>query len=119
MEEKKTFGTGAKVWLWLVLVLNAISALTSIMTIAASPLTGILSVLAGALAAVGAAVLMFKMTKMGFYIICGGAVCGMIGSIITSATLLGAAGIVGSVVGAVLMPLITFFVIKSKWNELA
>ena len=102
--------TGLKVWLWLVLVFNAIGAVTSVIAALLVPLMWLV-VVAEALVVAGAVMLLFPRKKMGFYLICGGAVVNLIVNIIVGGN------IVTSVISAVIMPLIIWLLIKNTWYE--
>lgn len=102
--------TGLKVWLWLVLVFNAIGAVTSVATAFLIPGMWIV-VVAEVLVVAGAAMLLFPRKKMGFYLICGGAAVSLVLNIILGGN------IVSSVISAVIMPLIVWLLIKNTWYE--
>lgn len=102
--------TGLKVWLWLVLVFNAIGAVTSVATAFLIPGMWIV-VVAEVLVVAGAAMLLFPRKKMGFYLICGGAAVNLVLNIILGGN------IVSSVISAVIMPLIVWLLIKNTWYE--
>ena len=63
---------GLKVWLWLVLAVNAISGVMAIVSALLIPLMWVV-VAAEALVVAGAVMLLFPRKKMGFFLICGGA----------------------------------------------
>lgn len=102
--------TGLKVWLWIVLVLNAISCVGAVITALLVPLAWI-SVVLGLLVVAGAAMLLFARRKMGFYLICGANVLGLI------VNLMLAANPVVSVIQAIVMPLIIWLLMKNIWYE--
>lgn len=102
--------TGLKVWLWIVLVFNAISGVTAIATAFLIPFMWVV-VLAEALVVAGAVMLLFPRKKMGFYLICGGAVVSLIVNVILGNS------IVSSAISAVIMPLIIWLLIKNTWYE--
>ncbi|MCI8586911.1 MAG: hypothetical protein HFI92_13680 [Lachnospiraceae bacterium] len=102
--------TGLKVWLWLVLVFNAIGAVTSVA--AAFLIPGMWIVVAAeVLVVAGAVMLLFPRKKMGFYLICAGAAVSLVLNIILGGN------IVSSVISAVIMPLIIWLLIKNTWYE--
>ncbi|MDE6620549.1 MAG: hypothetical protein K2K74_08720 [Lachnospiraceae bacterium] len=107
------WGTGAKVWLWIVLVLNALSCISIVLLIAISPAIAIISLVLEIILIVGVILLLFKQQKMGFYVLCACSVLSAIFNIVLGT------GVVRSVASAVLFPLITYLVIRSHWNELA
>lgn len=101
---------GLKIWLWIVLVCNALSAVGGVVTALAVPL-GWLSVIACVLVAVGCAILLFQTKKLGFYIVCAGAVVSLVTSILIGAN------IIVAIISAVVLPLIIFLLMKNTWNE--
>ncbi|MDE6915839.1 MAG: hypothetical protein K2P39_03450 [Lachnospiraceae bacterium] len=107
------WGTGAKVWLWLVLVLNALSCLSVLAVFAIAPAAAAISLVLELIIIVGVVLLLFKKQKLGFFMLCGCSVLSLITNIIAGTN------IATAVISAVLLPLITFFIIKSHWNELA
>ena len=102
--------TGLKVWLWIVLVVNAISGVTAIATAMLIPLMWVV-VVAEALVVAGAAMLLFPRKKMGFYLICAGAAVSLILNVVLGEN------VIGSVISAVIMPLIIWLLIKNTWYE--
>lgn len=101
--------TGLKVWLWIVLVLNAISAVISLIAALISPVLWI-SVIAGILIIVGA-IMLLQTKKIGFYLICGAAVVGLIVNVINGRNIFMA------LISAVVMPLIIYLLMKNTWNQ--
>ena len=83
MEEKRKLGTGLQVWLWIIFVLNIITALGALAAVVGSAALGVgpvytvlcvVSFLLEIVLIVGIAMLLFKSKKVGFYMICGAAV---------------------------------------------
>lgn len=101
---------GLKVWLYLVLVLNAISVVTSIIAALVSPASWIL-VLTSVLIVAGAALLLFKTQKLGFYLICAAAVVNLIFNVVSGIS------IFVSIIPAIIMPLIIYLLMKNTWSE--
>ena len=101
---------GLKVWLWLVLVVNAIAGVTAVVTALLIPFMWVV-VVAEILVVAGAVMLLFPRKKMGFFLICGGNAVSLIVNVILGQN------IVSSVVSAVLMPLIIWLLIKNTWYE--
>lgn len=101
---------GLKVWLWLVLAVNAISGVMAIVSALLIPLMWVV-VAAEALVVAGAIMLLFPRKKIGFFLICGGAAVSLVLNIILGGN------IVSSVVSAVIMPLIIWLLIKNTWYE--
>lgn len=116
-----TWNTGAKVWLWIVFVLNIIAfVFAAIGVIGLTALLGplvlvatLLSLVVEVILIVGVAMLLFKGKKIGFYLLVACAVIGLILNLISGAA------IVKSIISAVVMPLITYLLIKKQWDELA
>ena len=102
--------TGLKVWLWLVLVVNAIAGVTAVVTALLIPFMWVV-VVAEILVVAGAVMLLFPRKKMGFFLICRGNAVSLIVNVILGQN------IVSSVVSAVLMPLIIWLLIKNTWYE--
>lgn len=65
---------GCKIWFWIVLVLNAITALANLSLMSYALGTGIILVLAGAVIVSGAEMILFKQSKIGLYLVIGVAV---------------------------------------------
>ena len=99
-----------QVWLWIVLVFNAIGGVMAIVSSLLIPLMWIV-VVAEVLVVAGAAMLLFPRKKAGFYLICAGAAVSLIINVIAGGD------IVRSVVSAVIMPLIIWLLIKNTWYE--
>lgn len=102
---------GLKVWLWIVLVINAIGAVFSLLGFLVAPIQTLISMALIVVFLVGVCLLLFKTQKLGFYLICGAQAASAVVNIITGA------GVVASVVSAVLMPLITYLLMKSTWDQ--
>ena len=78
MEEKRKLGTGLQVWLWIIFVLNIITALGALAAVVGSAALGVgpvytvlcvVSFLLEIVLIVGIAMLLFKSKKVGFYMI--------------------------------------------------
>ncbi len=102
--------TGLKVWLWVVLVLNAITALLCIPVALLVPLAWV-SVILEAILLVGVCMILFKRKKMGFYVLIGSSVLNLIVNIVIGES------IVKSIISAVLFPLITYALMRSTWDQ--
>ena len=98
--------TAAKVWLWIVLILNALSFVGNVFTLA------FLGAVINGIMVGGAIFLLFKRQKMGFYAICVAAVLGLVVNIISGA------GIISAIISAVLNPLITYLFLKKDFDKL-
>ena len=107
------WGTGAKVWLWFVLIVNALSCISVALVVLVSPLLAIITLIVEVVLIVGVVLLLFKQQKMGFYVLCASSVLSAVFNVILGT------GIVRAVISAILFPLITYLIIKSHWNELA
>ncbi len=102
--------TGLKVWLWIVLVLNAIIGLLCIPLALLVPVLWV-SVILEVILIVGVCMLLFKQKKMGFYILIGTSVLNLIINVV------GGQGIVKSLISAILFPLITYALMRSSWDQ--
>lgn len=99
-----------KIWLWIVLVLNVLSACLAAAGAMTTPILWA-SVVLEAILILGVALLLFRQRKMGFYIICAVAVATLIVNI-AQGTNVGT-----SVLSSFLMPLIIYLLMRSTWNE--
>lgn len=104
---------GARIWLWIVLVLNVLSCVSVFLVITVVPVLAIINIVLEIVLMAGVAMLLFKQRKIGFYILCA---CSIITGILN--IVLGV-NIIRAVLSAVLFPLITYLFIKNNWNELA
>ena len=130
MEEKRKLGTGLQVWLWIIVVLNIITALGALAAVVGSAALGVgpvytvlcvVSFLLEIVLIVGIAMLLFKSKKVGFYMICGAAVIGFVVNLITYGLVSGltAINIGRAVVGLVVCPLVTYLLAKNDWDYLS
>ena len=129
-EEKRKLGTGLQVWLWIIFVLNIITALGALAAVVGSAALGVgpvytvlcvVSFLLEIVLIVGIAMLLFKSKKVGFYMICGAAVIGFVVNLITYGLVSGltAINIGRAVVGLVVCPLVTYLLAKNDWDYLS
>lgn len=100
--------TGCKIWLWIMLVANAISLVLGIISFSALGVIGIYTIAAGILAIVGICLLLFKKKRIGFYILLALAVVGLIVNIANGAN------IAVSILSAIIAPALTFFFISKN-----
>ena len=107
------WGKGAKGWLWFVLIVNGISCVGIFPVFAVWPMIGVFTLISEVILILGVILLLFSKKKVGFYLLCACAVLTMIFNIISGT------GIIRAVASVVLMPTITFLVIRDQWNELA
>ena len=107
------WSTGAKVWLWLVLVVNVLSCVSIALVLLIAPAAAIISLVLELILIAGVVLLLFRRQRIGFYLLC---VCSVLSLIVN---IISGTGIVRAIVSAVLFPLITYLVIKNQWNELA
>lgn len=124
--------TGLKVWLWIVIVLNAISALGNLGSIANSPVATIISIVLEVIMIYAAVLIMFQTKKLGFKLMCGVAVANVVVTIITAifaGVLAGALagnamiGLIGAIIGIIfsviiiaICPLVTYLLMKKDWD---
>ena len=102
--------TGLKVWLWFVFVVQILSCISVVIAIAVNPIF-IVSLIASALIIIGCALLLFKTMKLGYFMMCGGAVVNLIVNLIFKTN------IIIALLGLILMPLITYLLMKDDWNN--
>ena len=128
MEENKKLGTGLTVWLWIVFIINIITALLAVVgTLGASAL-GLgagytvlcaLSVLLEIVLIVGVAMMLFARKKVGFFVVVAAAVLGLVVNLITYSMTgsLTAGNIVRSLLSAVIMPAIIYALAKKDMEN--
>ena len=107
-EEIPTMTKGCKIWFWIVLVLNAITAFANLSLMSYAPGTGIILVLAGVVMVSGAAMILFKQSKTGLYLVIGAAVLGCI------ANLASHINPAYAVISAVINPLISYYFVNKN-----
>lgn len=103
--------TGLKVWLWIIFVLKIIVATFGVFSILGSPLSGILTVACAVVFAIGVGIMLFKQQKLGFYLLCGSQAVMLVGDIVVGAN------IVIAIIGALVLPLITWLLLKGDWDS--
>jgi hypothetical protein len=101
--------TGLKVWLWIVMIVNAIAAISTILVALLVPILFV-SALSSIVIIVGAALILFKQKKVGFYVICCMAIVNLVFNVI------GGNNMVMSLVSAVVMPGIIYLLMKPTWD---
>lgn len=104
--------TGVKVWLWFVLIANALSGIAAIPVALLAPVAWI-SVLLEAAMVVGVCMLLFGQKKVGFYIMCGTLFAAFLINVIVLQ-----GGVVRNAISGVLCPLITYLLLRGSWEEL-
>lgn len=107
------WGRGAKGWLWLVLIVNGLSCLGIFPLFSVWPMIAVFTLISEVILIFGVVLLLFSKKKIGFYLLCACAVLTMIFNIMSGV------GIIRAVASVVLMPTITYLVIRDQWNELA
>ena len=105
-----TITKGCKVWFWFVLIVNALSAVSGFVLLSTIPFLGFVTIISGIAIAVGAGMIMFKCKKVGLYIIIGMAVINCLINIVNNA------GILTSIISAVLCPAISYYFVKKNTN---
>lgn len=112
--EKGQIGTaltrGCKIWFWLLLIVNALSAAFGLLLIMASPVLGLVMAISGTAIAVGAGMVLFKHKRSGLRIIIAMTVINCLTNIISNV------GILTSVLLAVLCPAISYYFVKKNSN---
>lgn len=99
---------GFKIWLWLILVVNVLAALSGLMLIGSSLGTAIYTLIVGFVAVAGAALLLFKCKKLGFYMMLATDIAGFIFNMMNGV------GIVIALLSACIRPLITYYFITKN-----
>lgn len=129
---EKSVSTGLKVWLWIIIVFNGINVLTSLGSIAISPLSTLINIVLNAGMIAAGILIMFKMKKVGFKIMVAVAAVNAVvavvltiiagtavGAVAGSASVGLAGGIVAAVIAviiAAICPLITYALMKKDWD---
>lgn len=132
---ERDISTGLKVWLWIVIVFNGLSAISSLTSIGDSPVSTIISIILDAIMIYACVMIMFQKKKLGFKLMVIFAVINAVVSIvvlvlagIAAGALLGSAaagfataliGIVIAVICAVICPLVTYLLMKKDWDLFA
>ena len=117
----------AKFWLWFVFIVNIIALVISILGLLGSMILGpayfvlmLVTVILEVAIIVGAATLLFKKKKVGFFIICGCQVVNVILSFVLGAMQGNAVSSGVKTIGsAIISVLILYFAIKNYWDQLA
>lgn len=99
---------GCKVWFWFVIIVNALSAVSGLALISAIPFVGLVTVISGIAIAAGSGMILFKHKKVGLYIIIGMAVVNCFINIVNNA------GILTSIISAVLCPAISYYFVNKN-----
>lgn len=126
---EKQISTGLKIWLWFVIIMHGLGAISNLTSIEQNPLRSIICILLYAAMIYSCVLIMFQTKKLGFKLMCiasGGNALYSIASVILALVFIAenvASGIVAGLVGAVsvaamaaICPLITYFLIKSQWD---
>ena len=129
---EKQISKGLKIWLWFVIIMNGLSAISNVTKIGQNALGSIISIVLEAVLIYSCVLIMFQMKKFGFKLMCIAAGVNAVVSVlivILAGVVAGAAmgsasaGIAGGLVGAVLVvivaaicPLITYFLMKPQWD---
>lgn len=99
-----------KVWLYLILVVNTITVITSVISALTNPAYWVFA-LTGVIVIAGAALIQFKTQKLGLYLICAASGIGLIFNLVNGIN------IVSSFISAFLMPLVIYLLMKKTWSE--
>lgn len=102
--------TGLKVWLWIVLVINVIACVSMVGLALVAPLAWV-SVVLEILVVAGVVMLLFARKKMGFYLICGSQVIGLVINVILGTN------IIYALISAIVPALIIWMLMKNTWYE--
>ena len=117
----------AKFWLWFVFIVNIIALVISVLGLFGSFILGrafvaimLVTVILEVAIIVGAATLLFKKKKLGFFIICGCQVVNIILSFVLGAMQGNAISSGVKTIGsAIISVVILYFAIKNYWDQLA
>ena len=117
----------AKFWLWFVFIVNIIALVISVLGLFGSFILGpafvaimLVTVILEVAIIVGAATLLFKKKKLGFFIICGCQVVNVILSFVLGAMQGNAVSSGVKTIGsAIISVVILYFAIKNYWDQLA
>lgn len=104
--------THAKVWLWIVFIVNILGALACLRLLTAHPIWGFSSVMS-LLVAAAIGILLFKRMKLGFYIFCG------LSAVIFFLNVYMHVNFILALFGMLASPIITYLFIKSSWDFLS
>lgn len=99
-----------KGWLWFIFIVNLLSIVVVLVGAFANPVL-FLSLIGGVLVVVGCALMLFKTMKAGYFIICGGAIVNFIVNLVLGAN------IAVAVIGLVVLPLVTYLIMRSEWEQ--
>ena len=99
---------GSKVWFWVVLIVNILSALSGFMIMSSMPKLAVMSIISGVGLAVGAGIILFRQKKYGLYVIIGMAILNCLYMVVNKAN------IVFAVLSAVLNPLISYYFVNKN-----
>lgn len=119
--------TGCKVWFWILLVANALSAIGGIIRIPLSPLLGIFTVISSVVVAASSYLIMFRHIRSGLYAIIAMTVLDFVSAIINCITsgifsnLPGASGILAALLAGVvgllicaIRPALSYYFVNSN-----
>ena len=107
---------GAKIWLWIALV---ICVLTTVLNVTEGRM---ISVVIAVVSLIGLVLLLFKEMKAGFYLMCISNTLSCLYSIVTSMSQVSGSYlviyIIMSIIGAMIIPFITFLFIRKSFKQL-
>ena len=104
--------TGAKGWLWFLFIVNIIGGMLNLISLILTGILGLFSVVSSIILIIGVGIMLFQQKKLGFYLMCVSAVISLISNLVIGT------GFIAAVVGAGLLPLITFLVLKNCWDQM-
>lgn len=99
---------GCKVWLWFMLIVNALSLVVGVVSLSALGISGIYSVIAEVIIIISVCLLLFKRKRVGFYVLVAVCVINLVVNIMNGTN------IVVSILSAVISPALTFFFISKN-----
>ncbi len=122
--------TGLKVWLWIVFAFQIIGLVSSIMALVNKDtlamviaMTGmdptaiyIVSIITGIITIIGILIMLFMKKKLGFWIICASCLISGVYGILTATGATAVVTIISNIIGIVLLPGITYLLMKKDWD---
>lgn len=99
-----------KTWLWLVLIVNVLTAITLFTTALQKPIT-FLTLIGAILLISGISLMLFMKKKLGYYLMCVAALVIFISNTIQGINIL------WGLSSMIISPLITYFLMKSDWES--
>ena len=106
---------GLKIWLWAVMLVNVLNCIFNIVVAIATPARWIIAI-ANLLIVLASAMILFQTKRVGFYFLCLAAIIWFIGNTIIGP---GFFAIIWHLIVAILLPFITYLLLKNNWHQLS